>query len=319
MREAWHKNDKKIYLIPQTLSKSEVENHKQIAKKGTFSCPYCEARLTVKSGEIPGNYFSHLHGEGCQPAKQSEARFRKYEKLKKDDTPRHSQILALMYNELEVLSKIYPQLSVSYAYLNHNFNTYIPDLFLKINDHKYAITIVTNITSSTDLSIAKNIFKQRRYYESLGCEALFFVEKNNLGFDIDEVSIVLWETEREVLTTQKTSLHWQRFLSQLAPLEEQKLVLRLPNTNLNVKTIMYITPANQEIAIEAFHVLEQPDTTPTKAYFLCDPYTLTFSKAFKLDNDSLCLSDYKWKSKNNQSTLPDLKKQRNATSKNKIN
>ncbi|MGE7923343.1 competence protein CoiA family protein [Viridibacillus arvi] len=65
MREARHKNDEKIYLIPQNLSESEVENHKQIAKKGTFTCPYCEARLIVKSGDILGNCFSHLYGEGA--------------------------------------------------------------------------------------------------------------------------------------------------------------------------------------------------------------------------------------------------------------
>jgi len=28
MREALHKNDEKIYLIPQNLSEREVENHK---------------------------------------------------------------------------------------------------------------------------------------------------------------------------------------------------------------------------------------------------------------------------------------------------
>lgn len=52
MREAWHKNDEKIYLIPQNLSERDVENHKQIAKKGTFTCPYCEAKLIVKSGDV---------------------------------------------------------------------------------------------------------------------------------------------------------------------------------------------------------------------------------------------------------------------------
>ena len=291
MREARHKNDEKFYLIPQNLSESEVENHKQIAKKGTFTCPYCEARLIVKSGDILGNYFSHLHGEGCEPSKQSEARYRKYEKQKKNDTPRHPQILALMNDELEVLSKVYPHLSNSYGYLNPDFNKYIPDLLLKINDHKYAITIVTNITSSTDSSIAKNIHKQRYYYETLGYEALFFIERIHLGIDIDGHSLVLWATEREALTTQKADLHWQSFLSRLAPMNEQQQVLNLPNTELNVKSIMYITPANQEIAIEAFHVLEQPNTTPVKAYFLSDPYTLTFSKAYKLDNDSLTLAD----------------------------
>lgn len=65
----------------------------------------------------------------------------------------------------------------------------------------------------------------------------------------------------------------------------------LPNTKLNVKSILYITPANEEIAIEAFRVLEQQNANPARAYFLCEPYKLTFSKAFKLDNDSLSMAD----------------------------
>lgn len=74
MREARHKNDEKNYFIPQNLSENEVENLKQIAKKGTFICPYCKAQLYVKSGEILGNFFSHLHGESCEASRQSEAR-----------------------------------------------------------------------------------------------------------------------------------------------------------------------------------------------------------------------------------------------------
>lgn len=57
MKEAWHLNDKKIYFISQSLSEIEIKNLKQIAKKGTFSCPYCSAKLIVKSGEKMGNFF----------------------------------------------------------------------------------------------------------------------------------------------------------------------------------------------------------------------------------------------------------------------
>lgn len=279
MREAWHKNDEKIYLIPQNLSEREVENHKQIAKKGTFTCPYCEAKLIVKSGDVLGNYFSHLHGEGCEISKQSEARYKKYEKQKKNDTPRHPQILSLMNDELEVLSRVYPHLTSSYGYLNTEFSKYIPDISLKINDQKYALTIITNISSSTDATIAKNMDKQKQYYESLGYEPLFFIERSHLGVDIDGQSLVLWATEHEALTTQKADKSWKCFLSNLAPpINDYHQILNLPNTDLNVKSIMYITPADEEIAIEAFHVLEQPNTTPVKAYFLSSHINLHFLK-----------------------------------------
>ena len=87
MREAKHTNEDRIVYISQGLSEDEVKNYKQIALKGTFICPYCNADLRVSSGPERGNYFKHQHGEGCEPSKQSEVRYRKYEKLKKDDTP----------------------------------------------------------------------------------------------------------------------------------------------------------------------------------------------------------------------------------------
>jgi len=63
---------------------------------------------------------------------------------------------------------------------------------------------------------------------------------------------------------------------------------------------MYITPAGEEIAIEAFHVLEQPNTTPVKAYSLSSPYKLKFSEAFKLAEDTLL---FKLKVKTSQNLL----------------
>ncbi|SDH63808.1 Competence protein CoiA-like family protein [Planococcus glaciei] len=291
MREAWHTNNEEMYIIPQNLNTTEIYNHKQIAKKGTFLCPYCNAKLYVKSGEIHGTYFSHLHGESCEESQKSELRYSKYEKQKHDETPRLPQILAVMKDELEVLSKVYPQITHSNGYLNSDFVTFVPDISLKINEHKYAITIVTNITSSTDISKAKNIKKQREYYTTLGYEALFFIERSNLGIDIDKHSLVLWESEKEALTTQTSDTLWEEFLIQLSPVSDLKLILNLPLADLNVKSIIYITPADQAIAIEAFHVLEQHNTTPLKAYFLSMPYTLSFSQAFKMENNILLLAD----------------------------
>lgn len=112
MREAWHTNDGRRYIIPQNLSAPEIENYKQIAKKGTFICPYCKAQLYVKSGETLGNFFSHLHGESCESSKQSEVRYSKYEKQKKNDTPRQPHIVALINDELNVLAKVYPHVTV---------------------------------------------------------------------------------------------------------------------------------------------------------------------------------------------------------------
>ncbi|MFJ7738257.1 hypothetical protein ACIQ2D_18235 [Lysinibacillus sp. NPDC097287] len=291
MREAWHTNDDRLYIIPQNLPAAEIDNHKQIAKKGTFIYPYCKAQLYVKSGEILGNFFSHLHGESCEASKQSEARYSKYEKQKKNDTPRQPHIVALINDELNVLAKVYPHVTVTPGYLNSDFSKHIPDITLKINNYTYAITVVTNITASTDQAIAKSIQNQKSYYASLGYEPLFFIERNHLGIDIDGQSLVLWKAEIQALTGQKADIHWKNFLKQLGELEDIQAVLKLPKTDLNVKSIMYITPANETISIEAFHVLEHPNTLPPKAHFFAMPYKLTFAKAFKMNDENLSLAD----------------------------
>lgn len=121
-----------------------------------------------------------MHGESCEASKQSEARYSTYEKLKKNDTPRQPHIVALINNELNVLAKVYPNVTVTPGYINPSFSKYIPDIALKINDHKYAITVVTNLTASTDQAIAKSIEKQKSFYTSLEYEPLFFIERNHL-------------------------------------------------------------------------------------------------------------------------------------------
>lgn len=300
MREAIHVNNQSLYFIPQNLSDDEIQNHKLIANKGTFKCPYCDAKLLVKSGPIHGNYFSHLHGEGCEPSKQSEARSKKYEQQKKNDTPRHPQILAQMHDELDVLSKVYNFLDCSLGYLDSNFSKYIPDISLNIYDRKYALTIITNVNSSLDSSRANSIRKQKEYYQDLGYEPLFFIERSNLGIDTDGHSLVLWKTEKEALTLQSADLSWQEFLSKLAPTNQLEEILRLPSGVGTVKSILYITPATEAIAIEAFHLIEYPNTNPPKAYFFNKPYTLTFAQAFKLTVDSLSLADLKIEEANQQ-------------------
>lgn len=293
MREALHVNNQQIYFIPQSLSDSEIENHKQNANKGTFICPYCQEKLKVRSGPVRGNYFAHLHGESCEPSKQTEVRSKKYEQLKKDDTPRHPQILAIMLDDLEVLSKVYPHISCSRGYLDATFSKFIPDISLKIHNHHYAITIFTNITASSDVTKAKNIQKQRDYYTSLGYEPLFFIERSNLAIDLDGQSLVLWASEKEAVAAQAADFDWQNFLLSKSSLDELQHLLNIPKAPLDIKSIMYITPADQSIAIEVFHIMEQPNTAPPKAYFFAKPYRLTFGEAFKIRNDTLTLANMK--------------------------
>lgn len=108
-------------------------------------------------------------------------------------------------------------------------------------------------------------------------EPLFFIERTHIGFDIDGQSLVLWNTELQALTSQQADIHWTQFLKQLGELKGLREVLKIPKTDLNVKSIMYITSANEATSIEAFHVFEHPNTLPPKAHFFAMPYSLTFA------------------------------------------
>ncbi|MEG0451405.1 MAG: competence protein CoiA family protein, partial [Lysinibacillus sp.] len=80
MRDAWHNNEEKLYAIPYKLSAAEIENLKEVARKGTFSCSYCKAAIYIRHGEINGTYFAHQHGEGCEPSKVGTVAYKRYEK-----------------------------------------------------------------------------------------------------------------------------------------------------------------------------------------------------------------------------------------------
>ncbi|WP_431027794.1 hypothetical protein [Lysinibacillus sp. LZ02] len=122
-----------------------------------------------------------------------------------------------------------------------------------------------------------------------------FIESSNLGFDTAGNSLVLWQTEKEALTVQSVDLNWQHLLNNLAPENQLQQLLSLPNRSTQVQSILYITPASEAIAIEAFHLIQYPNTNPPKAYFFNRPYTLTFAQAFKLTDDSLITSRYEFR------------------------
>lgn len=291
MREAFHVNNQQLYIIPQNLSNKEIQNHKGLANKGSFKCPYCAKKLLVKSGPIYGNFFSHYHEEACEPSKQSEARTRKYIQLKKNDSPRHPDILEKMYDMLIKISKSDMEFKCTYGYLDTEFSKFIPDISIKINDTKYAITIVTNINNSTDNVRAKSIMKQSEYYKSLNYEPLFFIERSILSIDTDGKSLVLWQSEKQALSIQLADMIWREFLIKLAPAKELHQVFKIPSNQLKVQSILYISFFNANLHIEVFHILENIKTNPPKAYFFSQPYQLEIKQAFKVTNGFLTLAN----------------------------
>uniref|UniRef100_UPI003FEDE9AE DUF7830 domain-containing protein n=1 Tax=Lysinibacillus sphaericus TaxID=1421 RepID=UPI003FEDE9AE len=104
-----------MYILPQNISPQEIQNHKQNANKGTFICPYCQAKLSVSSGPERGNYFKHKHGEGCSHLSKV-----KLGKVDMSNKKRMTHIVTIIFfllcwDELEVISKTYENISCTLA------------------------------------------------------------------------------------------------------------------------------------------------------------------------------------------------------------
>ncbi|WP_336637851.1 competence protein CoiA family protein [Lysinibacillus fusiformis] len=294
MRDAWHNNNGEMYAIPYNLSAAEIENLQIVARKGTFSCPYCKAALYIRHGDINGTYFSHQHGESCEPSKVVTAAYKRYVKQKKRESHRQELIVTMMRDELNVLSRIYSTLEVKFGYLDLAFNNHIPDLIVTIQNRKYALSVLTDINRTTDSIAAKTIKAREQDFIKKGYKPIWFIERSQLAVDTDKKSLVFWTSEQAALQEHNEDATWTQFLHTLAPSDELIRIMNLDKQHLHssieVKSILYITPANEDIALQIYRVIENRTSNPPKATFLTDAYTLSIAEAFAVNNDALRLS-----------------------------
>ncbi|MCT8139973.1 hypothetical protein H1D32_21085 [Anaerobacillus sp. CMMVII] len=134
MREALHVLDNEPVRLPLSATTEEINNFKKLADKDLYQCPYCHAKLIVKSGEERGLYFSHQHSESCEISRKVDKAEKKYSKQVARETKKHKVIIDIIYDELVVQSKIKPNIEVEYGFkAMPDLNEY-PDIWVKVDN-----------------------------------------------------------------------------------------------------------------------------------------------------------------------------------------
>lgn len=292
MKTAIHVNFEDYFTIPDSLPSNEVLNLKKLGKKNTFQCPFCKAFLEVISGPERSPYFRHRHSESCEAYEEFEKRSATYTKQTARENTRHSVVISFLKNELKLLGMLYTQLQVIEGRFDPNFQSFIPDLVVHLNQTYYTISIITQVNATTDESLSKELTNRKKYFEDKGYISLWFVERTHATTEITGQEIVLWLTEQVILASSSEDKNWSTFLRSFTSAELLTNILGLnkPLSSLDVQSIYYLS-ANDNSKFELFRTIQEANTVPTRALIIGTPYELTIQEMFKIKIDSFLLEN----------------------------
>ncbi len=290
MKIAFHVNNEDYFTMPDFLTPQEVTNLKRLGKKNTFQCPFCKAFLEVISGPERSPYFRHRHSESCEAYEDFERRSTTYTKQTERENTRHPVVVSFLKNELELLSKLYPQLQVIEGRFDLNFQAFIPDLVVYLNQTFYTLSVITQVNAATDESLAKNLTKRKQYFEDKGYTSLWFVERTHATTEVTGQEIVLWQSEQTLLAVSIEDKKWTKFLRSFTSAELLTTILKInkPLTSLNVQSIYYLS-AKDNAKFDLYRTIEEENTSPKRAFIVSTPYELTIQDVFKIESDSFLL------------------------------
>lgn len=295
MREAYHVIDKVIEKLPITVSQSEAESYKQLAKKGIYLCPYCQAELMVKYGELKEIHFSHKYSEACMESTVADKSEKKYRKQVERETPKHKTLVDIFIDELKVTSKINPNVSVDYGYRAKMNLTQYPDIWLKINDAEIAISIVTNVNPNADHKLAKEITKRHTYFLQQGMHPVWFIENKEFATEKEKNAIVLWEAEGSIALYTSEDRKWETALKSITNDLTFFLLFHyipsMPKLNIEVRSLYYVRLNEDGITVKIQRFLKDRTEKPFRAFMLGDGYEISFAKALAVKEGRLHLSD----------------------------
>ncbi|WP_458413287.1 competence protein CoiA family protein [Schinkia sp. CFF1] len=297
MREALHVIDKEIVQLPYSASREEVANLKKLAKKELFMCPYCEALLIIKYGEQRGLYFSHLHSEACEESRIIEKAEKRYKKQIERETQLHRALIDIVFDELTIKSKINKNVLVNYGYkANPELKEY-PDIWVKVNDKKYAISIVTNVSPYEDSRLAANIINRHGYYIEQGMTPIWFIEKKEQSIEKEKNSIILWDAELSISSKTIEDEKWDLLLKEEIQDEMFFHYFNYPvystDKKIDVRSLYYIFSNEDKITVKVQRILKDRIVKPHRALLLNEGYDIPFSEAlviedgFKLSNPEI--------------------------------
>lgn len=289
MREALHVIDNDLYRLPDSASKEEVNNLKKLAEKNLFQCPYCRAKLIVKYGDTKGMYFSHQHSEACEESRKVDQAEKKYRRQIERETKLHHTIQAILYDEITMQAKRNPTIKVDYGYRAKHWLKEYPDIWVKIADQEYALSVITNVNSLVDYKLSSSIQKRQQYFLDHGMEPIWFIEKKEQAIEIEKNSLILWDAELTIASKTKQDREWDSLLTPLIADEMFFEYFNYPvstkNTSVDVKSLYYIYSNNDRIVVKVQRFLKDRLVKPYRSFLLGQGYEIPFSEAVQIKNE----------------------------------
>ncbi|HDR7352960.1 Competence protein CoiA-like family [Bacillus cereus] len=290
MREALHVLDADFIKLTNSETQEEITNLKKLAKKELFKCPYCNALLTVKYGEIRGAYFSHLHSEACEESKVINEAEKKYSQQITRETKLHKVLIDIIFDELTVKAKTYQNILVDYGYKVKPKLKEHPDIWVKLANKEYAISIITNVKPAQDTALARQIIKRHNYYIEQGMEPIWFIEKNEYSIEKEKNSLILWDAELTISAKTTEDKKWDSLLkSEL----QDKLFFNYFNypassninsSNIDTRSLYYVFSSEEKIMVKVQRFLKDRTLKPFRSFLINEGYELHFADALIIEN-----------------------------------
>jgi hypothetical protein len=291
LREALHVIDNEMTSLPDSATKEEVNNLKKLAEKDLFQCPYCKAKLIVKYGEERGLYFSHQHSEACEVSKKIDQAEKRYRKQLERETKNHNAMLYILHDELASQAKMNSMIKLDYGYKAKPELKEYPDIWVKIGEKEYGLSIVTNVKSSMDSKLANQITKRQLYFLEQGMEPIWFIEKEEQSIEKSKNALVLWDAELSISSKTEEDIKWDAMLTELVTDKQFFSYFNYPVSmdppTVDVRSMYYIYSNGDRIVVKVMRFLKDRVVKPYRAFLLNEGYEIPFADALVVKKEFL--------------------------------
>ncbi|MFC6040719.1 competence protein CoiA family protein [Paenisporosarcina macmurdoensis] len=284
-----------IETLLQNHTPSELKN---LAKKKLYVCPYCDEKLIIRSGDIRGTYFAHTTNNACEKSEQVERAFQKYIKQKQRESFRHPILVGMIKDELLTANSGSKDIIIEEGYLSPGLTKFFPDLYVKIGQSKWAITVITKINESEDIQIASQFKKRKKHFLDNGYQSLWLIDRANFALEKNQNSIVLWETEWLASTRSSEDTKWERLLESLGERNEVLDAFSFSGDSKRkgwqVQSAYYITIDDERTYISVNRYVDDRVLKPFRGFLIGEVYRISLAKALQIQTENFQLADSKF-------------------------
>ena len=288
-----------IISLPDEFSKYTgrevaISEIKKRGQKGAYTCPFCEEDLILRAGTTYEPHFAHSRGKSCILAKAYE----QYEKQVKRESPKHSIIRDVIFDDLSTQGKYKPDLKVEHGFQAKSQESWriVPDLVVQKGGREFGISILTNVHERGDENLVKLIQKRKKYFEEKGIDVIWFVEDRELSIDLAHRVLYLWESE--TLLTNKTSwdYQWDNLIHELSvddtyPLSEIFNYNERTKLSNDVRSLYYVHSNQESITFSVYRMILDELQSPYRAFAVSTGYYIQLSEALVIQDDLRLAND----------------------------